>query len=107
MINYKDGGNSDYGTSIIYNFYSEYDLTFATQASAPTEAFKPKALDLPATELVPDEITYNGSTGRIELDYPLHDFKFTPNIRQLKYFMRFNKIGNSWLKFLANLWKSE
>jgi len=79
-----------------------YTLTFADQGSAPTNAWKPTPFK---TKLLPESTNYDDTSERIEVQYPLMNFKTIPNIRQLKYYMSFKKLGNSLKRLYSSLWK--
>ena len=106
IVTYRDDGNSNYGTACVLTATTNYTITFAAQTHVPTVAWKPQILGLPATKLTPSSITYNTTTQKVKLDYPVQSFALIPKaIRQLKYYMSYKYLGDKWTKLYSSVWK--
>jgi len=82
-----------------------YTVTFAQQLSNPSGAWKPQVLGSVNTKLTPESKTYVDLSESIEMQYQEIDFETSPNIRQLKFFMDFNKTNDQWIYLYADLYK--
>jgi len=104
IVCYKD---TTPGTACVLTATNNYTLTFAAQASNPTAAWKPQAIGSTNTKLTPSSITYNTTTQKVKVNFPIQSFTLIPKaIRQLKYYMSYKYLGDKWTKLYSNLWKS-
>ena len=86
---------------------TEHTVTFAEQTHAPTAAWKPALIGGNDTKLTPETKTYVPASDNLEVQYELNDFSDLDNMRQLKYYVKFNKSGDEWNSLQADLWKKE
>lgn len=81
-------------TPDLYFKYGTSSETIATSAFGPS------------TKLTPT-LSYYPSSDSIEMQYSLIDFETVPNIRQLKFYMDFNKTNDELIYVYADLYKKQ
>ena len=88
-------------SSVSGSGYTDYTFTFDTQTAAPT-----KAKIHSDSKLLPSTMSYYSTSDSIEIQYPDVDFEYeTKDIRQLKYFMNFDKNAEEWIYLYSDLYK--